>query len=543
MIAGTSQGWLAALGFSDWAGGSVVHIVGGFVALAAVQCIGSRRNLPNRNITGGYSLTLAILGCFLLWFGWWGFNGGSGLSISDVVPKVILSTNAGAAAGGLAAAIYSLIRHQRVEVVSLICGVLAGLVAITPSCHIISFSSACLIGAVGGLLATKATEILRHLSIDDAVGAFEVHGVAGVWGVIALAIFANDADLVTGNRLLQIAVQTLGACAAAGFSYITVYGYLKLVGCFTSLRVTEEEEKLGLNVVEHGATNEMTDLLIEINNHSTTGDFSKDISAEQHSEAGQIAAQYNKVIDRVRTEISQHKQTNNWLEGERLRMKSVLDHAGVGIFQLDTKGTITSANSTLLELLGYDTLEQLTAAQQNSECDLLPWHADQSAPRQRAREAFDGGQAVKELESSIVNLDGNQVWVLESLVPVRGYGGELLSWLGTVHDISEQKRSSLAEIEIAKAKSDAKGEFLASMSHEIRTPLNGVIGMLDLLDAANLPPKERNFISIAKTSAGTLLSLINDILDFSKIESGHMELENIQFDVRDLIEQTAEQFS
>ncbi len=543
VIAGTSQGWLAALGFIDWAGGSVVHIVGGFAALAAVRCIGSRRNLPKNNVTGGYSLTLAILGCFILWFGWWGFNGGSGLAITGVLPKVILNTNAAAATGGLAAAIYSIWRYQRVNVVFLICGLLAGLVAITPSCHILSFPASCLVGAVGGLLTANANEILKRLKIDDAVGAFEVHGVAGIWGVISLAFFASEADLLAGSRLLQIGVQTLGAFAAAAFSYFTVYGYLKIVGCFTSLRVTADEEKLGLNVVEHGATNEMTDLLIEINNHSLTGDFSKDINADQHSEAGQIAAQYNQVIDRVRTEISHHKQTNEWLEGERLRMKSVLDNAGVGIFQLNNEGTITTANSTLLKLLGHETLEQLVQAQHSQDCDLLPWHAATSDARQNIREAFDRGQSVKDLETSIINLGGNQVWLLESLVPVRGYRGELLSWLGTVHDISKQKRSSLAEIEIAKAKSDAKGEFLASMSHEIRTPLNGVIGMLDLLDAASLPAKERNFISIAKTSAGSLLSLINDILDFSKIESGHMELENIKFDVRDMIEQTAEQFA
>jgi len=176
---------------------------------------------------------------------------------------------------------YSQIKYKRVEVVPLICGVLAGLVAITPSCHIISFPSACLIGAVGGLLCVKSTEILKRLKIDDAVGAFQVHGVAGLWGVIALGLFANDADLDAGSRWLQIGVQTLGALAAAAFSYCVVYGYLKLIGCFTSLRVTEEEEKIGLNVVEHGATNEVTDLLIDINQHSLTGDFSQDIDADQ----------------------------------------------------------------------------------------------------------------------------------------------------------------------------------------------------------------------------------------------------------------------
>ena len=550
MIEGTGQGWLAQLGFMDWAGGSVVHIVGGFAALAAVHCIGSRIGLKNKNVTGGYSLTLAILGCFLLWFGWWGFNGGSGLAISESLPKIILTTNAGAICGGLAATIYSMKKDYRIDVVDLVCGVLAGLVAVTPSCNIISFSSACLIGAVGSLLAVKSSEILKQLDVDDAVGAFQVHGVAGVWGVIALGFFANEVDLVAGSRLLQIGVQSLGALVAASFSYVTVFGCLKVIGSFMPLRVTEEEERVGLNVVEHGASNDVTDLLIEINNHSQTGDFSKDIEADQHTETGQIAAQYNKVIRRVRGEIDQHQQTNQWLEGERLRMKSVLDHAGVGIYQLDTDGVFTSANPTLLELLGQPSLEALTEAQQivaqekqQGKRRLLPWHTAEQLQGEALLEAFESGMPIKEVESCLLTQQGNQNWVLESLVPVRDMDGKLLSWLGTVHDISEQKRSALAEIEIAKAKSDAKGEFLASMSHEIRTPLNGVIGMLDLLDAASLPPKEQNFISIAKNSASSLLSLINDILDFSKIESGHMELENIQFPVRDLVEQTAEQFA
>ena len=538
-LPGTQPGWLAAMGFVDWAGGSVVHIVGGFAALAAAQLIGRRSNFNTKSLTGGYSLTMTILGTFLLWFGWWGFNGGSGLVANGHLPKIILGTNIGAVAGGLTAAVYSQLRFRRIEVITLIIGILAGLVSITPACHVLSVQAAFLVGSVGSLVAVLAGQLIRSLKIDDAVGAFEVHGAAGIWGVLAFGLFAPDSALGDNTRLDQIYVQAIGAFAAAAFSYGVVGFSLLVLKQFGSLRVTEEEERLGLNVVEHGATNEITDLLLEINSHGRSGDFSNDIEADAHSEAGQIAKEYNRVIKRVRTEMADNERTNDWLESERLRMKTILDHAGVGIYQLDSTGNLLTANQTLLSLLGYESFEQL--AEKQSGLD-LPWRRKNEST-ELVNQRFLDGVAVKELESQVVAENGQEYWVLESLVPVENSSGGVLSWLGTMHNITEQKKASLAEIEIAQAKSEAKGEFLASMSHEIRTPLNGVIGMLDLLDASDLKAKEQNFVSIAKTSAGSLLSLVNDILDFSKIESGHMELEQVEFDIRELLEQTAEQFA
>ncbi len=539
-LPGTTPGWLAALGFVDWAGGSVVHIVGGFAALAATQIIGKRHHLSARQLTGGYSLPLAILGTFILWFGWWGFNGGSGLSVGNRLPQTILATNLGGISGGLAAAIYSRLSLGRIEVVPLISGCLAGLVATTPACHVIGPGVAILSGAVGAVVALKSTTWLIRLGIDDAVGAFPVHGAAGIWGVVVFGLFAPESDLLAGGRWQQIGVQALGALVAAAASYSVVFGALKLASRFIALRVTEEEEKIGLNVVEHGATNDVTELLAEINEHSNTADFSSDIEADPYSEVGQIATEYNRVIARVREEINAHEQTNEWLDGERLRMKSVLDHAGVGIYQLDTDGNVGSANATLLEIIGFDSLEDLQLAQERRSAR-LPWHEDSDASTMVSN--FENGLTTKEIETQIIRSSGEPRWTLESLVPVCDDSGKLLSWLGTVHDITEQKQAALAEIEIAEAKSEAKGEFLASMSHEIRTPLNGVIGMLDLLDASELSTKQQNFVSVAKSSAGSLLSLINDILDFSKIEAGHMQLEQIEFDLRELIEQTGEQFA
>lgn len=537
LLENTGSGWLARLGFVDWAGTAVVHLVGGFASLAAIIAIGPRRNYKRGKLTGGHSLTLAIMGCFLLWFGWWGFNGGSGLNADDNVAIVLLNTNLGAVAGLIAAAMWSWIRTRKTDVVDLISGTLAGLVSVTGACHAISPLAAIVAGAFGGIAALWAIEVVRKCGADDAVGAFGVHGAAGIWGTMVFAIFAPLESLPAGSRMMQLLVQATGILVACGFSFVSIYGTLKLLRFFTHLRVKAGEEKTGLNVVEHGATNEVTDLLGAMNVHRQTGDFSKQIETDTDTEVGQIASQYNSVIARVNEEVIGHQSTNRVLQDEKLRLQSVLTHAGVGIYQLDEHGQFQSANPTLLEIFGYASATSLI---EQEEGFLLPWHGEQS---NLVSEHFERGEAVKDLETEFVGRNGARRWVLESIAPIRDDDGRLVAWLGTVHDITKRKQAMLAEVEIAEAKSAAKGEFLANMSHEIRTPLNGVIGMLDLLSTSKQAHKEQNYINVARSSADTLLSLINDILDFSKIESGKLELEQVDFDLRELMESTAEQFA
>ena len=175
VLENTGSGWLVQLGFVDWAGTAVVHLVGGFASLAAILAIGPRRNYKRGKLTGGHSLTLAIMGCFLLWFGWWGFNGGSGLNADDSVAIVLPNTNLGAVAGLIVAAIVSWFRTRKTDVVDLISGALAGLVSVTGACHAISPLGAIAAGAIGGIIALWAIEVLCKYGADDAVGAFGVH--------------------------------------------------------------------------------------------------------------------------------------------------------------------------------------------------------------------------------------------------------------------------------------------------------------------------------------------------------------------------------
>lgn len=539
-LPGTQSGMLRNLGFVDWAGCSAVHVVGGFASLAAVYMVGRRRHLVHRDVTGGHSLTLAILGCFILWFGWWGFNGGSGMTVDARLPLVLVNTNLGAAAGGLAAVAWSLLSIQKVGVVPLISGILAGLVSVTASCHVISPLSATICGAIGAILCLSAEKLILRLKFDDVVSAFPVHGAAGLWGLVAYAIFVPSDQLGETSRMAQAGIQVGGGLAAGAFAFIVVLASLFVLRQFTRLRVKAGEELAGLNMVEHGATNEVVDLLVEMNQHRRTGDYSRQLTIDPFTEVGQIATEYNRVLEKIRDEIHQHHETNDWLQGERLRMQSVLEHAGVGIYQLDAEGKFLSANTTLLEILGQRSADTMIDTATDG---WLPWHDLQSPSSQSFKKHFDEGSSIHNVESELLVRADSTVWVLESLVPIRDDRGCLLSWLGTMHDITERKQSMLAQVEVAEAKSRAKGEFLANMSHEIRTPLNGVIGMLDLLSNSKLPDVEDHYVKVARSSADSLLALVNDVLDFSKIEAGRLELENTSFDLRELIETTAEQFA
>ena len=537
-LPGTEPGWLAAMGFKDFAGSTVVHVVGGVCALAAVVVIGPRRHVPKHQVSGGHSLTLAVLGCFLLWFGWWGFNGGSCLAITDSLPRVLFNTQLAAAAGGLTATLICLTVRKRVEVVPVISGVLAGLVSITAGCDVVSPMMAVATGCIGAVLAFWADSKLRAWGIDDVISAFPVHGVAGIWGTISVALFTPNA-LLKMPRLDFIGIQSVGVLVVAMVAFACVFSVLKVVGWFTELRVSAKEEEIGLNMAEHGATNEVLDLVTEMHSHQQGGDFSRAVKVESYTEAGQIASAYNRVIDRVKEEITGREEANEWLKSERLRLESVLKHAGVGIYQLNESFEFIDINPTLLENLGYKSATELFSI---GPITAPPWLLGTSHETMY-QDALQQGVAVRDLETQITNQHGDEIWLLESLVPVRNDNGKLVNWLGTVHDITARKQAMIAEVEIARAKSQAKGEFLANMSHEIRTPLNGVIGMLDLLAGSHMSDQDDHYVTIARNSADSLLSVINDILDFSKIEAGHMEVEHINFNLRDVVESTSEQFA
>ena len=259
------SGWLTELGFIDFAGSSIVHAVGGFAALVAAYMVGPR---IGKFIDGkvmpipGHNQILATLGVFILWLGWFGFNGGSQLAWGgdDAVAAstVVLITNLAAAAGALGALITTWIWYGKPHLAQSLNGALAGLVSITAGCGNMTAGGAVLAGLIGGIIVVFSIEIIeKKLKIDDAIGAASVHGVVGFWGTIVIGLWGVDGDtkigLFNGGGADQLITQLTGGVAYAVWAVVLsfiVFGILKKT---VGLRVTEQEEVAGLDISEHGS--------------------------------------------------------------------------------------------------------------------------------------------------------------------------------------------------------------------------------------------------------------------------------------------------
>lgn len=248
----SNEPWLAAMGFVDFAGSTVVHSSGAWFALIAAKSIGPR--MGRYDAMGGVrpipcdSIPLSTLGVLILWVGWWGFNGGSTLRFDERVAPIILNTNLAGAAGALAALAHGwLCQDKRDLSAKLLGGTLGGLVAITASCHLASPLAAILVGASAGVVHNLGFELLLHrLRIDDPAGAVAVHGFCGVWGTLAVALVA-PADQLAMGRLAQLGVQALGAVAcfawAASLATVTFAVLRRTIG----VRLSPEQELGGVD--------------------------------------------------------------------------------------------------------------------------------------------------------------------------------------------------------------------------------------------------------------------------------------------------------
>jgi Amt family ammonium transporter len=248
-------GWLDQLGFHDFAGSLVVHGVGGFAGLAGAIALGPRIGKFNRdgssNPMPGHSLSLAALGVFILWIGWYGFNPGSQLAFAgsantDVTMLIAANTTLAAAAGALLAMVVSWFIFKKPDLAMTLNGGLAGLVGITANCDTVTNGSAIMIGAVAGVLVVLGMILLEKMKIDDAVGAWPVHGLCGIWGGIATGIFGLDKAL---------APQIIGSLAIPVWAFVTASALFYALKAIGILRVSMEEEIEGLDLTEHGVVN------------------------------------------------------------------------------------------------------------------------------------------------------------------------------------------------------------------------------------------------------------------------------------------------
>ncbi len=246
-------GWLEKLGFIDFAGSTVVHSIGGWLALAGAIVLGPRIGKYDKEgrvkPIPGHNLPLATLGVFILWIGWFGFNPGSTTAANKDIAMIFVNTNQAAAAGAIMAMITSWIKFGKPDVGMSLNGALAGLVAITSPCNNVSPTSSIIIGAIAGVLVVLSVLFFDRIHVDDPVGAVSVHGVCGAWGTISAGIFN-----IGGPSAKLIGVQLLGV----GTAFVWAFGLglilFKLLSIIIGLRVKPEEEMEGLDYKEHGAT-------------------------------------------------------------------------------------------------------------------------------------------------------------------------------------------------------------------------------------------------------------------------------------------------
>lgn len=253
------DGWLTNLGFIDFAGSTVVHSVGGWAALIAAFLVGPRLGKYTKgksNAIPGHNLLIGALGIFILWLGWFGFNAGSQLAISgdnaNAVAGIVITTNLAAAAAAIAAMFVSWGLYGKPDISMTLNGALAGLVAITAGCAVVSPMGAAIIGIIAGVVIVFSIEFIdKKLKIDDPVGAISVHGVCGAMGTLLVGVFATDGGLLYGGGFGQLGVQAIGVLAIGAWAIVTSFVVLYILKKTIGLRVSKEEEVDGLDIHEH----------------------------------------------------------------------------------------------------------------------------------------------------------------------------------------------------------------------------------------------------------------------------------------------------
>jgi Amt family ammonium transporter len=255
-------GWLEGLGFIDFAGSTVVHSVGGWVALAGAIVVGPRVGKYSSdgrpNAIPGHNIPLAALGVFILWFGWFGFNPGSTTTADSSIGLIAMNTSLAACGGTLTALLASWLRYGKSDISMTLNGCLAGLVGITAPCATVTPGASIIIGLVAGVLVVFSIEFIdKVLKVDDPVGAISVHGVNGAWGTLAAGLLThpelNDGagGLFYGGGMSLLAVQAIGVAAVFVWAFGAGFIVFSIVKAIAGVRVTEEEELKGLDLSEH----------------------------------------------------------------------------------------------------------------------------------------------------------------------------------------------------------------------------------------------------------------------------------------------------
>lgn len=310
-------GFLAQMGFHDFAGSTAIHMVGGISALIGAKLVGPRigkfvkdknEKVTKVNAFPGHNLPVGALGVFILWLGWYGFNGAAAVSIEEL-GSIFVTTTIAPAIATVVCMVFTWVKYGKPDVSMCLNASLAGLVAITASCDVTDALGAIVIGAVAGLLVVFGVWLLDHkLHIDDPVGAVAVHCMNGIWGTIAVGLFATDTapafargvsgganqiaaeGLFYGGGLKQLGLQLVGFAAVAAWTAVTITVTFLVIKALVGLRVTEEEEIIGLDATEHGLPSAYAGFsLMDISNTMTMeANENTDLGVSEYAEASEV---------------------------------------------------------------------------------------------------------------------------------------------------------------------------------------------------------------------------------------------------------------
>lgn len=466
---GADAGWLSALGFVDVAGGTVVHATAGWAALAVIIVIGPRQGRFSRSQhpIEGHDLTIAIFGVLLLWVGWFGFNGGSMLGASPGVALVLLNTNLSACAGGLAGLALARTRGPVIDLTDVMNGVIGGLVATTAGAPHFTPNDAVAVGLVGGATTFGGVRLLRRLQLDDAIGAVPAHAFAGVWGALAVAVLGDLDSLGTGlSRSAQVAAQLTGVAVGFGWAFGLPLAVLLIINRLFPFRVSTQDEWIGLNVTEHGATTPAAILLQEMERHHQTNSPAP-VTVEPFTEVGLIAAQYNTVVARVIAEQRRTDQLTAKVKQAHQEVLAILESAGEGICGISAQGHITFINEAGARLLSREPSDMIGKIAH----EILHSGADGTCSQHTCPIALvlADGQPRQIGNDGLVTAEGTHLPVASVTAPIWDGQDRVAGAVVTYRDLRLQKELETKLLQAQKL--EAIGALAAGVAHEINTPM------------------------------------------------------------------------